>query len=165
MSEDRNLEVSIKYKDLEKRIKGNANEVIRESISFISENIPKLEFISKLTLTVDEEKILSSCSKIMKVTPEGVVIVIPTEHLTDRELILLHLSKAHFGFMTKRLESDRVLIGDLIAYTRKTAGTVAGRISEMCTEGLVERVGKGEYRITTYGLDFFVQNVLSKLAS
>ena len=37
MSEDRAVEVSIKYKDLEKTIRGDANEVIRELISFLSE--------------------------------------------------------------------------------------------------------------------------------
>lgn len=165
MSEDRTVEVSIKYRDLEKKIRGDVNEVIRELISFMSANIPKLEFISKITLTVDEEELLSSCSQIMKLTPEGVVVTVPTEHLTDRELILLNLSKAHVGYITKHLDSDRALIGDLIAYTKKAAGTVAGRISEMCTEGLVERVGKGEYRITTYGLDFFIRNIVPKLTT
>jgi hypothetical protein len=163
LSEDRTVEVWIKYNNLEKKIKGDASEVIRELISFMSENIPKLELISKLTLTVNEEKLLSSCSEIMKLTPEGVVVIVPTEHLTDRELILLHLAKVHIGYITKNLDSERALIGDLITYTKKTAGTVAGRISEMCTEGLVERIGKGEYRITTYGLDYFMQNTLSKL--
>jgi len=165
LSEDRAVEVSIKYKDLEKTIRGDANEVIRELISFLSESLPMLEFVSKLTLTIDEEKLLSSCSKIMKLTPEAVVVIVPTEHLTDRELILLHLTRVHFGYVTKSLNSDRALIGDLITYTKKSAGTVAGRISEMSTEGLVERVGKGEYRITTYGLDFFTKNVLPKLTS
>ena len=163
MSEDSKVEVSIKYRDLEKTIKGDANEVIRELISFMSENLPKLEFVSELTLTIDEEKLLSSCSKVMKLTPEGVVVIVPTEHLTDRELILLQLARVHFGYITKNLNSDRALIGDLITHTKKTAGTVAGRISEMSAEGLVERVGKGEYRITTYGLNFFIQDLLPKL--
>jgi hypothetical protein len=165
LSEDRTIEAWIKYKDLEKRVKGDANEVIRELISFISEVMPRLEFISKLTLTVDEEKFLASCSRIMKLTPEGVVITGSTENLTDRELILLHLSKVHFGYITKNLDSDRALIGELITHTKKTAGTVAGRISEMSAEGLVERVGKGEYRITTYGLDFFMNSVLTKFVA
>jgi len=165
LSEDKQLEVTIKYKDLEKTVRGDANEVIREVISFISESIPKLEFISKLTLTIDEEKLLESCSRIMKLTPEGVVVTVSVDQLTDRELILLHLSKVHFGYIAKNLDSDRALIGDLIAYTKKPAGTVAGRISEMSAEGMVERVGKGEYRITTYGLDSFIQNILPKLST
>ncbi|MBS7623072.1 hypothetical protein KEJ39_05285 [Candidatus Bathyarchaeota archaeon] len=139
--------------------------MVREVISFITENIPRLEFVSKLTLTVDEEKFLESCSNIMKLTPEGVVVTASVDQLTDRELILLHLSRAHFGYITKKLDSERALIGELIAYTKKPAGTIAGRISEMSAEGLVERVGKGEYRITTYGLDSFIKNVLPKLTT
>jgi hypothetical protein len=101
----------------------------------------------------------------MKLTPEGVVVTASVDQLTDRELILLHLSRVHFGYITKKLESERALIGELIAYTKKPAGTIAGRISEMSAEGLVERVGKGEYRITTYGLDSFIKNVLPKLST
>lgn len=134
-------------------------------ISFITESIPRLDFVSKLTLTVDEEQFLESCSRIMKLTPEGVVVTASVDQLTDRELILLHLSRVHFGYITKKLESERALIGELIAYTKKPAGTIAGRISEMSAEGLVERVGKGEYRITTYGLDSFIKNVLPKLST
>jgi len=165
MSEDNQIEVSIKYKDLEKKVTGNKDTVIREVISFLSTNAPNLEFISQLTLTIDEEQFLNSCSKIMKLTPEGVVVTVPTENLTDRELILLYLTKTRFGYLTKNLDSDRAIIGDLISHTKKSAGTVAGRISEMCNEDLVERIGKGEYRITTYGLDFFTKNVLPKLTS
>ncbi|MGQ9542506.1 MAG: hypothetical protein ACUVTM_00245 [Candidatus Bathyarchaeia archaeon] len=164
MSEDNTIEVRIRYRDLEKIIKGNQNEVISEIISFLSEQFPKLNLISKLTLTIDEERLLDTCSNIMKVTPEGVVITVPTENLTDRELILLHLLKTHIGYITKSIDTERAMIGDLIAYTRKPAGTIAGRISEMCTEGLVERIGKGEYKITTYGLDYFIKNIFPKIS-
>lgn len=165
MSEENIIEVRVRYRDFEKTVRGNSNEVIREVIGFLSEHFPKLNLISKLTLTVDEEQLLDTCSNIMKITPEGVVITAPAENLTDRELILLHLLKTHTGYITKKLDTDRAMIGDLIAYTRKPAGTVAGRISEMCTEGLVERIGKGEYRITTYGLDYFIKNIYPKLSS
>ena len=53
MSEDKDIEVWIKYKDLEKKVTGNKDTVIREVISFLSTNAPNLEFISNLTLTID----------------------------------------------------------------------------------------------------------------
>ena len=126
MSEDNQIEVWIKYKDLEKKVTGNKDTVIREVISFLSTNAPNLEFISKLTLTIDEEQFLNSCSQIMKLTPEGVVVTVPTENLTDRELILLYLTRTRFGYLTKNLDSDRAIIGDLISHTKKSAGTGQG---------------------------------------
>ncbi|MEM2922027.1 MAG: hypothetical protein QXF26_06900, partial [Candidatus Bathyarchaeia archaeon] len=62
-----------------------------------------------------------------------------------------------------RYDRESMVIGDILANTRKSAGTIAGRLSEMVGEGLVERIGKGEYRITTYGLDRFLKEVLPQL--
>jgi len=56
-----------------------------------------------------------------------------------------------------------LLIGDLIGATKRSAGTVAGRLSEMCSEGLVDRIGKGEYKATTYGLDYFMKNIIPSI--
>jgi len=52
---------------------------------------------------------------------------------------------------------------DLIVATKKSAGTVAGRLSELCGESLAERKGKGEYRVTTLGMHLFREQVLPKL--
>jgi hypothetical protein len=157
------IEVKIKYKDVEKTISGNAEQVIRELLSFFSKIIPQIELLSQIALTVDINEFLSACKGIFAVTPEGTVITARTDNLTEKENIMLHLVKAKFGFITKTHEKDSIVIGDLISATKSSAGTVAGRLSEMCSEGLVERVGKGEYRITTYGLDFFIRNVVSKI--
>ncbi|MEM3507194.1 MAG: hypothetical protein QW589_08835 [Candidatus Bathyarchaeia archaeon] len=159
------IEVKIKYKDVEKTIIGNAEQVIRELLSFFSKIIPQIELLSQIALTVDMNEFLLACKGIFAITPEGTVITARTDNLTDRENIMLHLVKAKFGFLTKMNEKDSVVIGDLINATKSSAGTVAGRLSEMCSEGLVERIGKGEYRITTYGLDFFIKNVVSKIKS
>ena len=42
-------------------------------------------------------------------------------------------------------------------------GAIAGRLSEMVDEGLVERVGRAEYKITTYGLKQFSEVILPKI--
>jgi hypothetical protein len=97
------------------------------------------------------------------VTPEGIVVTVPTEGLADRELMLLHLAKARIAQMLGKSERDFVQSSDLIASTRRTSGTVAGRLSELCAEGLAERKGKGEYRATTLGLHVFREQILSKL--
>ncbi|MEM2897285.1 MAG: hypothetical protein QW265_04700 [Candidatus Bathyarchaeia archaeon] len=157
------IEVRVRYKDVEKTISGDAEQVIRELLSFLSKIVPQIELLSQIALTVDVNEFLLACKGIFAITPEGTVTTARTESLTDRENIMLHLVKARFGFITKKNEKDSVTIGDLIGSTKSSAGTVAGRLSEMCSEGLVERVGKGEYRITTYGLDFFIKNIASKI--
>jgi hypothetical protein len=100
---------------------------------------------------------------VLAVTPEGVVVTVPVDILADRELVLLHLAKARIAQMLGKSEKDFVQSAELIAATKKTAGTVAGRLSELCSESLAERKGKGEYRATTLGLRAFREQVIPKL--
>jgi hypothetical protein len=165
MSEPAQIEVTIRYRDIEKTIKGNPEDVFRGVFQFLSETIPALAVVSKITLTVDFADFLKDAAGVFAVTPEGVVILTPLEALTDRELVLLYLVRAKVGFETGRSEKETLLASDLISFTGKGSGTVAGRLSELSGEGLVERTGKGEYRVTTFGLHRFRQDVLPKLKS
>lgn len=157
------LEVTIKYGTLEKKITGPPDQVAKEVFAFLSKAIPELELASHLALSVDINQLAQACEGILAVTPEGVVITIPLESLADRELILLHLAKARVAQMLGKSDKDLVQSADLIAATKRTAGTVAGRLSELCGENLAERKGKGEYRVTTLGLSVFREQILPKL--
>lgn len=159
----RSIEVTIKVGAVEKHLTGDVDQVMRELYKFFSELYPKLELVSRLTLTVDAEEFLKACAGIFAVTPEGIVVTSSTDSLADKELLLLHLAKARFAHITNKGDRDTLLISDLINATKGKAGTVAGRLSEMVFEGAVERIGKGEYRVTTYGLDAFQRNVITKL--
>jgi hypothetical protein len=165
MSEPAQIEVTIRYREVEKTIKGNPEDVFRGVFQFLSETIPALAVVSKITLTVNFADFLKDAAGVFAVTPEGVVVLTPPEALTDRELVLLYLVRAKVGFETGRSEKETLLASDLISFTGKGSGTVAGRLSELSGEGLVERTGKGEYRVTTFGLHRFRQDVLPKLKS
>ena len=163
MSEQTRIEVVIRYRDVEKTIRGSPEDVFRGVFQFLSETIPSLAVVSKITLTVNFADFLKDAAGVFAVTPEGVVILTPLEALTDRELVLVYLVRAKIGFETGRSEKETLLASDLISFTGKGSGTVAGRMSELSGEGLVERTGKGEYRVTTFGLHRFRQDVLPKL--
>ena len=157
------LEVIIKYGNLEKKIMGQPNQVAQEVLSFLNQAIPQLELASHLSMSVDINELAKACEGILAVTPEGVVVTVPVDQLADRELLLLHLVKARIAQMLGKSDKDLVQSADLIAATKKSAGTVAGRLSELCGESLAERKGKGEYRVTTFGLHLFREQVLPKL--
>jgi hypothetical protein len=157
------LEVTIKYGTLEKKITGPPDQVAKEVFAFLTKAIPELELASHLALSVDLNELAKACEGIIAVTPEGVVATVPLDNLADRELVLFHLAKARIAQMLGKSEKDFVQSSDLIAATKKTSGTVAGRLSELCTENLAERKGKGEYRATTLGLHIFRETILPKL--
>jgi hypothetical protein len=157
------LEVTIKYGTLEKKIVGQAEQVAKDVYAFLLKVIPELDLASQLALSVDVNDLARVCQGVLAVTPEGVVITAPTENLADRELLLLHLAKARIAQMLGKSDKDLVQSAELIAATKKTAGTVAGRLSELCGESLAERKSKGEYRVTTLGLHVFREQILPKL--
>jgi predicted transcriptional regulator of viral defense system len=51
----------------------------------------------------------------------------------------------------------------MLPVTGGRTGTVAARLSELSNLGWVERVGRGEYRITTLGVQSFLDEVLPKI--
>jgi hypothetical protein len=157
------LEVTIRYGTLEKIITGPPDQVALEVSTFLTKAIPELELASHLSLSVDIADLAKACEGVIAVTPEGVVVTVPTDSLADRELLLLHLAKARIAQLLGKSEKDFVQSGDLIAATKKTSGTVAGRLSELCGENLAERKGKGEYRATTLGMHIFRETILPKL--
>jgi len=157
------LEVIIKYGTLEKKITGPPDQVAQEVLSFLNKIIPQLELASHLSLSVDINELAKACEGILAVTPEGVVVMAPIDQLADRELLLLHLAKASIAHILGKSDKDLVQSADLIVATKKSAGTVAGRLSELCGESLAERKGKGEYRVTTLGMHLFREQVLPKL--
>ena len=157
------LEVTIKWGTLEKKIVGQPDQVARDVLAFLTDTIPTLELASQLALSVDVNSLAKECEGVLAVTPEGVVITVPTELLADRELLLLHLAKARIACELGKSAKDLVQSADLVNATKKSAGTVAGRLSELCGESLAERKGKGEYRATTLGMHIFRQHVLPKL--
>ena len=157
------LEVTIRYGAVEKRITGKPEDVAKEAVAFMTSIVPKLELASRLVLSVDLDHLAKACEGVISTTPEGLVVTVQTQSLSDRELLLLQLAKARIAEMLGKSKSDTVQASELVASTKRSSGTVAGRLSELCTESLAERRGKGEYHITTLGLSLFQEVVLPKL--
>ncbi|MEM2111005.1 MAG: hypothetical protein QXX08_03900 [Candidatus Bathyarchaeia archaeon] len=162
--EESTLEVSVKYKDIQVKFSGKPDDVIRSFFGFLNNVLPGYEFVSGLTLTVDLERLLKSLKGLIAFTPEGVTVTVPREKLGgERNIILLNLIKAYAGYKINRLEKDSLSTAELQALTGGKMGTVGARLSELTDLGWVERVGRGEYRITTLGVKSFLEEVLPKI--
>jgi len=159
------LEVTIRYGELEKKISGPPEQVTQEVISFLTSVVPQLDLASRLTLSADINELAKESEGILASTPEGLVVMVPTDKLADRELVMLHLARARIAQMLGKSDKDTVQSADLAAAAKRSSGTVAGRLSELCSEGLAERKGKGEYRATTLGLRFYGEQIIPKLRS
>lgn len=162
--ESSDLELVVKYRDVEARFVGKPDEVIRAFFRFMSNILPAYDLASELTLTVDLEELLRGVKGLIAFTPEGPIVAVPRERLGgDRNAIILNLVKAYIGHKVGRLEKDSLSMAEIMASIGGKSGTVAARLSELTNMGLVERVGRGEYRVTTFGVKFLLNEALPKI--
>ncbi len=158
------LKVSIRYGALESVCEGSADEVLKFVFRFIRDVYPAYDLISRLTLTVDLERLLRGIKGVISFLPKGrPVILKATDKLPDSELILTYLVAAYAGNQISMAENDNLSLADLLEKTGKPAGTVAARLSELRSRLCVERVGRGKYRVTAYGVKEYMEHVLPKL--
>src|SRR5205809_238893 len=90
----------------------------------------------------------------------------PTEPSSPIEVIV-----RHSGIESRIIGNPESVLRELISYFSKTypsiersTGTVAGRLSELCNEQLVERVGKGSYRLTTMGTRVIMKDLMLRVS-
>lgn len=162
-TEEGKVEVLVRYRGMEVKFSGSADEVTRAFLEFMEKMLPSLELVSRLVMTVDLEKLLNELQGIIAITDEGIIVTSPRESFGEREAILLHLVKASVGFQLSKLKGDSLSIADILTLTGGKPSTTAARLSELVDLGWVERVGRGEYRITTFGIKSFQDNILPKL--
>lgn len=158
------LEVTLRHAGIEKIVLGKPDDVLRELMTYLTTVFPALPIVLKVVLTVDNKEFLESCAGNLAATPEGLVVLKETSNLKDRELLVLHLAGARLMSMLGRRESDAITLEELTRVMGRPTGTVAGRLSELWKEQLIERVGKGSYRLTTMGTRIAVRNVMPRLS-
>jgi hypothetical protein len=164
--QEANLELAVKYKDLEAKFSGKPDDVLRSLFAFVRKVLPAYDLFSELTLTVDVQRLLDGVKGLIAFAPEGVVLTIPREKMGgEREAVILQLIKAYVGYLAGRIEKDSISAGEIVSSTGGKAGTVGARLSELSSLGWVERVGRGEYRITTLGINAFLNETLPKIKS
>jgi hypothetical protein len=156
------VEVSVRYNGAETKIIGNPENVVRELVIFFSKVYPSLELASKLVLSVDTTEFLQSCTGVLAYSPEGLVILKDTTTLKDRELMMLHVAGARMFYLMGKRENDSISLDELAKITGRVTGTIAGRLSELVREQLIERIGKGSYRLTTMGQRVVIQTLMPK---
>jgi hypothetical protein len=157
------IEVIVKHSGIENRIIGNPDSVLRELLSYFSKTYPSIELVSKLVLSVDSAEFLQSCTGILATSPEGLVVLKNLGGLKDREVLVLYLAGARLLHQLGKKEADTLSLDEITKTTGRSTGTVAGRLSELCNEQLVERVGKGSYRLTTMGTRVVMKDLIPKI--
>jgi hypothetical protein len=156
------IEVTVRHNGAETKVIGSPENVVRELVIFFSKAYPSLELASKLVLSVDSTEFLQRCAGVIAYSPEGLVILKDTATLKDRELMMLHVAGARMFYLMGKRDGDSISLEELAKITGRVTGTIAGRLSELVREQLIERIGKGSYRLTTMGQRVVIQALMPK---
>ncbi len=163
VSEEEKVEMLLRYRGMEIKLIGYPNEVTKAFLEFMSKMLPAYEIANRLVMSVDLDKLVSDLEGIVALTPEGIIVTTPRDSLGERETILLYLLKTNLGHQLGKLEEDSLSLADILTETGGKPSTIAARLSELVNQGWVDRVGRGKYRITTFGVRSFQETVLPKL--
>lgn len=163
MSEEGKVEMLLRYRGMEIKLTGNFKEVTKAFLEFMSKMLPAYELANSLIMSVDLDKLVRDLEGIVALTPEGIILTTPREGLGERETILLYLLKTSLGHQLGKIEEDALSLADILTQTGGKPSTTAARLSELVNQGWVERVGRGKYRITTFGVKSVQETVLPKL--
>jgi len=154
--------VHIKYLETEQTFTGDVNHVWVSVNRFFSEMIPALQIVRKALLTVDLKSLIEDCKNIIAVAPEGPVLLVSRQKLTDSETLTLHLLATYIG--NKLGQSKEFLTKEeLQAGLGKNAKITSTRLGELCREGYATKTEDGNYRITTLGIKRFQEESLPEI--
>jgi hypothetical protein len=157
------ITVQVRYKDVEKTFSGNVNDVWIGINRFFNEFIPAFEISQKVVLTVDLQKLVEQCEKIVAFAPEGPCLLVSRNELTDNETLALQLLASYLGYQLGILKSDDVSKEELQTKLGKSAKIASTRLGELVKGEIVMKTEDGKYRITTFGIVQMQKNIIPKI--
>ena len=161
--EPSSLMVHIKYKDLEKTLSGNPEEVWLLLNKFFYELIPSFETARKLTLSVDLKTLAEDSEKVLAFAEEGPYILVPRNKLTDNETLALLLLANHMGHRMGKTQIDGLSKEELQAKLGKDAKITSTRLGELVKNEMVTKTPDDTYKITTFGLVQLQKDILPRI--
>jgi predicted transcriptional regulator len=154
--------VHIKYRETEQTFTGDVDQVWVSVNRFFSKMIPAFQIVKKALLTVDLENLVEDCKNIIAVAPEGPVLLVSRQKLTDSETLTLHLLATYIGNKLGQ-SKDFLTKEELQAALGKNAKITSTRLGELCREGLATKTDEGNYQITTLGIKRFQEETLPEI--
>ena len=161
MTKKETITAHIKYKEIEQTFTGDPNQVWISINRFFNEMIPALQTVKKVLLTVELESLIEDYKNIIAVAPEGPVLLVSKQKLTDNETLTLHLLATYISNKLGQ-PKDYLTKDELQTGLGKNAKITSTRLGELTREGLATKTQEGNYKITTLGIKLF-QKVLPEI--
>jgi len=125
--------------------------VLQEVLAFLARAVPGYDAASKLLYVPEYGVLLDSLSKILKIAPDGQVLLLQ-ENLPAEKSITAVLLGAHVANKLQKRSNDELYAEEIARSVGKALKTVRNTIAELQKQSLIERAARGTYRITTVGI-------------
>lgn len=140
---------------------GDADQVINSILRFLSEIYPAYKIVSDLTINLDLEELARSLKGLVGISDEGLVIL--NTDLPADTSIMICLIGAYVSSRMGKMDKETLATGDITRLVGKASKTIRNEIPGLIRKGWVDRVGRGEYRVTTAGIVQFQDQILTGL--
>jgi len=158
-----NLEIIIKYKDMEISLRGSPEEVTKEALKWINKNVPGFIIASKLFYEPDYIELTEVISKYIKSTSNGDLYFLDTARRFSMHIkILLILSLIRILNYTGYRDTDQATLEELSKILVSTQKSVSSRLSELKSYGYIDKLKEGKqtrYKITVRGLLYLINKL------
>ena len=149
--EEKILTVMLEFGELKHSASGTPDQVLQEVMAFVSRIIPAYDAASRLLYIPEYGKLIDSLSKIVKIAPDGQVLLL-REDLPAEKAITAVLLGAHVSNKFQKRSSDELYAEEIARSVGKALKTVRNTIAELQKQGTIERAARGTYRIATAGI-------------
>ena len=150
MSENPKLKLHFELDSLKVDLEGDPETVSREFLTQLSAILPSFEVARKLSFNPDLVKLSEGLVGLVEFVPGG--IILNRRDLSAEQAILICLLGVYIAYKMDRRDADSMSATALSKITGKALKTISNQVTLMVEEALVEKVGKGEYRIAPLGI-------------
>jgi DNA-binding transcriptional ArsR family regulator len=150
MSQNSKLKVQIEHDGFKHTIEGEPDKVLKAISQYIAEIYPAYDLASKLIYSPDYLELLEEVSVFVNLTTDGQPIMLRSDLSADQALAAILLAN-QVAFKLGKRTTDESAIEEISRAIGKAQKTVQNTLTDMTKAGIVERSGKGSYRLTTTG--------------
>ncbi len=151
MAQTNHVKVLVELNGLRHTVEGDSEQVIKEVIQFISRVCPPFDIASRIVWSPDYANMLETISRLAKISPSGEIIITELVPSSDQAIGLVLLC-AHIANKFGKRMNDEMSVEEISSASGKAIKTVRNTLVEMVKAGLVERTGRGTYKISMNGL-------------
>lgn len=156
------VKVKVSFEGGEFEFSGDAEQVLRSLIKFISDVYPTFSLVRNLTLSLDLEEASKGLKDLVALYPEPTVLA-DMKKLTIYEGCLLVLIVKYLAYLFGKSDKPSLSLEEISGRLGKSKSSISARLSELQNSYLVEKVERGEYRVTSKGLKYFISEVAPRI--